>query len=163
MKKEKSRLEAFLRTLMRTTPHVVRSLKALVIDDECDQASVNAAAEEYDITAINEAIRKMLRALPAASYAGYTATPFANVFIDPFPHNHDELDDLLPRGLYHLPAQTRTATLRAREVFGFDPEDAQDESSDSEGHDMVRVIPPEEVVLLRPSENQRAARHFLPN
>ena len=150
MKKEKSRLEAFLKTLMRTTPHVVRSLKALVIDDECDQASVNAAAEEYDITAINEAIRKMLRALPAASYAGYTATPFANVFINPFPHNHDELDDLYPEDfITSLPRPD--GYFGAREVFGFDPEDAQDESSDSEGHDMVRVIPPEEVVLLRPS------------
>ena len=39
----------------------------------------------------------------------------------------------------------------AREVFGFDPEDARDDTGDSEGRDMVRVIPPEEVALLRPS------------
>src|SRR5690554_7595662 len=52
------------------------------IDDECDQASVNSAPDHYQMTTINEAIRKLIRALPAVSYVGYTATPFANVFRD---------------------------------------------------------------------------------
>ncbi|MEJ8858636.1 Z1 domain-containing protein [Variovorax robiniae] len=60
---------------------------ALVIDDESDQASINVlkpdAAGKSRRTATNGAIVDLLTALPRAQYVGYTATPFANVFIDP--------------------------------------------------------------------------------
>lgn len=62
-------------------------IPTLVIDDESDQASVNTkkptAAEIEDRTATNSAIVSLLQQLPRAQYVGYTATPFANVFIDP--------------------------------------------------------------------------------
>lgn len=149
MKKEMSRLEAFLRTVERTSPTVLTSLKTLIIDDECDQASVNAASDEYDMTRINEAIRKIIRSLPAVSYVGYTATPFANVFINPFPHNKDELDDLYPEDfITDLPRPKDY--FGAREVFGFDPDDARDEGGEAAGRDMIRFIPADQAALIRP-------------
>jgi hypothetical protein len=70
---------------------------ALIIDDESDQASINVnkspsggAAQER--TATNAAIVDLLRLLPRAQYVGYTATPFANVFVDP---NNEE--DIFPK------------------------------------------------------------------
>ena len=71
-------------------------IPTLVIDDESDQASVNTKKpthdEIIDRTATNSAIVSLLKQLPRAQYVGYTATPFANVFVDP---NLEE--DLFPR------------------------------------------------------------------
>src|SRR5690606_1575943 len=90
-------LGQLLLTLERTLPAILRRLRVLVIDDECDQASVNTASGEYDMTRINEKISQILKTIPANSYVGYTATPFANVLINPFPAGGSELDDLYPK------------------------------------------------------------------
>ena len=55
----------------------------LLIDDEADNASINTAYKRGAITKINSQIRKILNLFSQASYVGYTATPFANIFIDP--------------------------------------------------------------------------------
>lgn len=60
----------------------------LIIDDESDQASINTkkqtpGALEEERNATNQAIVDLLRLLPRSQYIGYTATPFANVFVDP--------------------------------------------------------------------------------
>jgi hypothetical protein len=63
------------------------NLPLLIIDDESDQASVNTKAsqdksgEELDPTAINDCIRQILNLFRQKVYIGYTATPFANIFI----------------------------------------------------------------------------------
>ena len=48
-------------------------------------------AENRKRTTINELITEILEICPRAQYVGYTATPFANVFIDP-----DDERDLFP-------------------------------------------------------------------
>lgn len=145
MKKETNRLEAFLRTIERTPAKVLRSLKTLIIDDECDQASVDASNRENSPTRINEGIRRVIRALPAVSYVGYTATPFANVFINPH-----ESDDLYPEDfITDLPRPKDY--FGTREVFGFDPDDAGEDGGASAGKDMIRRIPASEVARLRPA------------
>ncbi|MEB2315942.1 MAG: Z1 domain-containing protein [Xanthomonadaceae bacterium] len=144
MKKEVNRFAQFLRTIERTSPKILRSLKTLLIDDECDQASVDTSRPDQDPTRINEGIRKIIRALPAVSYVGYTATPFANVFINP----HEE-DDLYPEDfITDLPKPV--GYFGAREVFGHDPDDAENEDGESAGRDMIRTIPAGEVERLRP-------------
>ncbi len=55
----------------------------LLIDDEADHASVNTKKDELDPTKTNERIRDLLEIFPKNVYLGYTATPFANIFIDP--------------------------------------------------------------------------------
>lgn len=66
----------------------------LVIDDEADNASINtksiptdpmtgAPLDDYDVTAINGKIRQLLSLFSKTAYVGYTATPFANIFIHP--------------------------------------------------------------------------------
>ena len=135
MKKEVSRLKAFLRTIERTPPTVLRALKAIVIDDECDQASVDSSGRSNSPAPINDAVRGIIRALPAVSYVGYTATPFANVFINPH-----ESDDLYPEDfITDLPRPKEY--FGTREVFGFDPDDAGDDEGASAGKDMIRKIP----------------------
>ena len=155
MKKETNRLDAFLRTIERTPTTVMSSLKTLIIDDECDQASVDASPRDNSPTKINEAIRKIIRALPAVSYVGYTATPFANVFINPH-----EPDDLYPEDfITDLPRPKDY--FGAREVFGFDPDNAEEENGASAGKDMIRRIPATEVAKLRPAGARNRAA-FMP-
>jgi hypothetical protein len=64
----------------------------LIIDDEADNASINTNKEDFEPTAINRNIRNILSLFKRSAYVGYTATPFANIFISP-----REEDDLFPR------------------------------------------------------------------
>lgn len=146
MKKEGRRLKQLIRTISRTPAVTLRALKVLLIDDECDQASVNSARGDYDMTQINASIRRILAALPAVSYVGYTATPFANVFINPYPNGLDEdLDDLYPRDF--ITALDRPlGYFGAREVFGTDSAEA-----DGDERDMIRILHQDEPDRLRPT------------
>lgn len=56
-------------------------LPMIVVDDESDWASVNTR-EDDDPAAVNKAIRALLKSCKKTSYLAFTATPFANVFID---------------------------------------------------------------------------------
>ncbi|MDQ0253361.1 hypothetical protein J2S74_000733 [Evansella vedderi] len=69
----------------------VADIPLLIIDDEADQASVNTAEiykdngeidENYDPSRINAYIRQIYQTFEQKAYVGYTATPFANVFIN---------------------------------------------------------------------------------
>lgn len=68
----------------------------LLIDDEADAASVNTGSQE-DPRAVNAGIRKLLSLFSRSSYAGFTATPFANIFIAPDSTHEMFDDDLFPR------------------------------------------------------------------
>ena len=70
---------------------------ALIIDDEADQASINTKKDEDDATKINGLIRKMLNLFQCKSYVGYTATPFANIFIPHRVDNDEYGKDLFPK------------------------------------------------------------------
>ena len=70
-----------------------------LIDDEADNASINTKDKENP-TAINAAIRKLLILFSKANYVGFTATPYANIFIDPETYNKMVVGDLFPCLLY---------------------------------------------------------------
>ena len=54
----------------------------LVIDDEADHSSPNSAKEDEDPKRINELVRKILWCCDKVAFVGYTATPYANIFMD---------------------------------------------------------------------------------
>jgi hypothetical protein len=68
----------------------------LLIDDEADYATVNTKHHKDEITSTNEGIRNLLSLFRRSSYIGYTATPFANIFIDPDENSYSNEDDLFP-------------------------------------------------------------------
>lgn len=91
------RLYAWLHTHAGDGKITTKSL--LVIDDEADNASINTNKKEYDPTKINQQIRQIISQFAKSAYVGYTATPFANIFI-PLAN-----DDLFPRDfIINLPA-----------------------------------------------------------
>ncbi|UQZ90582.1 hypothetical protein C4J81_15755 [Deltaproteobacteria bacterium Smac51] len=75
--------------------HNISGDSILIIDDEADNASVNTKKPEYDPSAVNRRIRDIYNNFPIASYIGFTATPFANIFINPFDVNEED-QDLFP-------------------------------------------------------------------
>lgn len=86
---------------------IVTKLPLLVIDDEADHASVDTGEqlfnadgtpdEEHQPKVINSLIRRILHSFAKSAYVGYTATPFANIFIHRRGATTEEGPDLFPR------------------------------------------------------------------
>jgi hypothetical protein len=86
---------------------VIPEIPLLLIDDECDYASVNTKqpernengkiVEEWDPTQTNRWIRTLLNMFERSAYVGYTATPYANIFIHKDDYHPLYGDDLFPR------------------------------------------------------------------
>lgn len=85
---------------------IVGALPLLVIDDEADHASVDTGEqffdaegnpdEEHEPKTINRLIRTILHSFAKKAYVGYTATPFANIFIHRKGQTAEEGPDLFP-------------------------------------------------------------------
>lgn len=69
----------------------------LLIDDEADNASINVSHGKGEVSRINGQIRSLLGMFERACYVGYTATPFANIFIDPDTEHEMFKEDLFPK------------------------------------------------------------------
>jgi hypothetical protein len=69
----------------------------LLIDDEADNASINIRKGKDAVSTINGLIRSLIGMFDRSCYVGYTATPFANIFIDPDERNDISGEDLFPR------------------------------------------------------------------
>jgi len=101
----------------------------LLIDDEADNASINTKKDKYDPTKTNKLIRKICGAFNNASYVGFTATPFANVFIDPETPADMENADLFPANfIYVLPVPS--TYIGAEKIF----------NPEGEYYDMLKYI-----------------------
>lgn len=98
VKKHKDVLPALIECLKRSVCQSNVDVPVLIIDDEADQASVDASGGKKDKpTKINEQIRKLLEIFKRKSYVGYTATPFANLLIDAKVNAEDIGLDLYPK------------------------------------------------------------------
>lgn len=69
----------------------------LLIDDEADNASINTKYNKEEVTTTNRLIRELLNTFHRSCYVGYTATPFANIFIDPDQDDEMLAEDLFPK------------------------------------------------------------------
>ncbi len=101
---------------------VIINKSLLIIDDEADNASINTKKENESPTVINRLIRNIIGLFNRSGYVGYTATPFANIFIP-----LDE-DNLFPRDfIINLPAPTNY--IGPDKIFGTSiiPDDTNDD------------------------------------
>jgi hypothetical protein len=85
----------------------------LVIDDEGDQASLSPDCDPGNLTAVNEQIVRILNR-PRVSYVAYTATPFANCFVNANYH-----ENLFPRD-FIIALPESTDYFGSRKLFGVD-------------------------------------------
>lgn len=102
----------------------ISDVPMLLIDDEADNASINTNKEDLDPTKTNAMIRRILGLFAKSCYVGYTATPFANIFINPDAYGDDVREELFPRDfIYCLDAPTT--------YFGAEKVFLNEETSDS--------------------------------
>jgi hypothetical protein len=130
-----------------TGRHVVSGFPLLVIDDEADNASVNTKKIEFetdddgeilsetDPTAINRQIRRLLYAFRQSALVSYTATPFANIFIDEDERSPKYGEDLFPRS-FILRMKPPSNYLGPAEVFGM----SADSDPDNVGRAPLPVV-----------------------
>ncbi|RQP11416.1 MAG: hypothetical protein EAS48_06330 [Chryseobacterium sp.] len=102
---------------------------ALIIDDEADAASVNASRDINDIKTINRLIRTLLNIFNQNTFIGYTATPYANLFISQ-DYNEEQTtvvknktykigEDLFPRD-FIINIKAPTNYIGAAKIFGYE-------------------------------------------
>lgn len=97
VKKNYSTLNNIINWLKGTTTEAkLSSYPLLIIDDEADNASINTKKDPNEATKINRQIREILNMFDRRSYIGYTATPFANIFINPDGEDDEIGEDLFP-------------------------------------------------------------------
>ncbi|HEX8125174.1 MAG TPA: Z1 domain-containing protein [Allosphingosinicella sp.] len=111
----------------------------LIIDDEADNASVDTrpqkftggvADPDHKPTAINAKIRQIVSSFDQVSYVGYTATPFANIFIHPDAETGEQFQDLFPRDfIVNMP--TPDNYIGAARIFGHAPETGEEDDDDA--------------------------------
>jgi hypothetical protein len=124
---------------------LVQEVPLLVIDDEADQGSVDTGLQEFDEEGnpdpehdpkpINRHIRRLLHLFEQSAYVGYTATPFANIFIHERAATKDEGEDLFPRS-FIISLPTPSSHIGPAKVFGYEAEDGHVE----EGFGIVRSV-----------------------
>lgn len=154
VKKNPARLRR-LRDWLRDIPEETRRrVPILLLDDEADQATPNSAIGRDHFTKINQLIREIWAEIPTGTYLGYTATPFANVFMDP---NDDQ--ELYPADfIMDLPRPD--TYFGAERVFGREP--LNDADNPDPGLDMVREVPDEDAEELKPPTSKDAQASFDP-
>ncbi|GJD79381.1 Z1 domain-containing protein [Methylobacterium gregans] len=96
-KKNKATLSKLRDWLIEQGHGQVISSPLMLIDDEADNASINTSKDPKATTAINGVIREIMALFERRTYVGYTATPFANIFIDPDSNDEMLKDDLFPK------------------------------------------------------------------
>lgn len=85
----------------------ISDVPMLMIDDEADNASINTNKDDIKPTRTNTGIRTILGLFTKSCYVGYTATPFANIFINPDAYDDDAREELFPKDfIYSLDAPT---------------------------------------------------------
>lgn len=94
----------------------INNYPMLLIDDEADNASINTKKRPNEATAINKHIRQILNLFHKVSYVGFTATPFANIFIDPEADHEEYKDDLFPDD-FIISLETPSNYFGANKVF----------------------------------------------
>ncbi len=114
-------------------------LPLLLIDDEADNASINTRQDPTETTAINRAIRDLLGLFKRSSYVGFTATPFANIFIDPASTDDMLGDDLFPRDFIHV-LEPPTNYVGMKELFPLGDPEAPDGADPDEAGAGIRTI-----------------------
>lgn len=146
VKKNAAVLRRLKKALNRLSEIERKNLPTLIIDDECDQASINTAAYRSSVTRINGLIRDLCEKLPKVTYVGYTATPYANVLMAET--SVDGSRDLYP-GEFIISLDEPEGYFGARRLFG-DDTDAERITE----LPYTRRVPDEDRTSLQPSSRK---------
>lgn len=159
VKKNSGRLKRLVKWVESATPSVRSRVAMMIIDDEADQATINTAKAQKRRTAVNKQLMSLLdkRVMPKSAYIGYSATPFANLLLDPDDRLKD--DSAQGPGLYPrdfiVSLDKGEGYFGPEELFGREPLDESDEIA-AHGADIVREIPSADRTYLGTAINPNA-------
>ena len=128
--------------IVKAGPILGKQINALIIDDECDEATPNVAAPP-GISPTNRLIRELRVELNNCCYIGFTATPFANIL------NESGPGTLYPKDFMHF-LPTPPKYFGPLQLFG-NPEKSEDEQDEFIPIDVIRLLTNEDVRALTPS------------
>lgn len=147
VKKNPRRLRALRDWIHGAGSIAMQRAPLLLIDDEADQASVDVGDDR--VSTINGLLREIL-AHPRSAYVAYTATPFANLLIDP-----GTPEDLYPRD-FIISMPRPTGYFGPERLFG------EIDDPDDPGLDVIRTIPAAEAVMAKPPSGKGAISSWQP-
>jgi hypothetical protein len=155
VKKNKSRLVSLYKWLESASAATRKALPVLIIDDECDQATVNAGTKDRR-NAINKALMDILDPsfLPKNSYVGYSATPFANILADT-----TDVGGIYPKD-FVVSLKASPGYFGAAKLFGTDILEGDDDTL--QAADIVRNIPEFEAEIVCPPKKRADAEKWDP-
>lgn len=142
VKKHESRLANVARFLQSIPEDTRRNRAVLIIDDESDQATPNTQSDRDLVSTINRRVRDIWKEVRTGTYVAYTATPFANMFIDP---NDDE--DLYPDD-FAMVLPKPEGYMGADSFFNVTQN--ADATEEEAIYALARVVDPEEAEVLVP-------------
>jgi hypothetical protein len=161
VKKNPARLRKLRDWLKAAGPAVLAGAPILIIDDEADQASIDVAKGKGRTSTINKLLREILLK-PKAAYIAYTATPFANLLINPVtPSASVSLaTDLYPSDfIVALPEPA--GYFGSGRMFGA-LEKVDQSDDDDDGINAIRSISVEEAEAVRPPKGKGAVNSWEP-
>ncbi|MFF4157124.1 Z1 domain-containing protein [Streptomyces sp. NPDC001678] len=136
VKKNKTVLAKLVKDLKKISG-LLGEIPTLIIDDESDEASVNTVnprrSGNAERTAINEKLSELLSLLPRAQYVGYTATPFANVFIDP-----SDTADIFPKD-FLISLSRPKGYMGVQDFHDLDPQVPEDERTVANSNELAYI------------------------
>ncbi|MEJ6543543.1 Z1 domain-containing protein [Brachybacterium paraconglomeratum] len=152
VKKHEMRLARVAEFLRSVPDDLLRERGVLIIDDESDQATPNTKARKDLVSTINQRIRDIWKEVPTGAYVAYTATPFANIFIDP-----EDEGDLYPDDfIVALPEPEKY--MGSRQYF--DVTQNADDDADEMIHSLAHEVPEAEAEIFTP--RPKAVDEFSP-
>lgn len=164
VKKNTAILEKLDRWL-QSAERFLNAMPVLVIDDEADQASINTKSnrpqdpalgedddddDKYAPSRTNALIRSILTRAKKAAYVAYTATPFANILINPEAVDRRVGEDLFPKD-FVLQLPRPKGYTGTEELFGVS----------AQGRDVLQIVADDDVKALRAPRRRKKAQIVL--
>lgn len=142
-------LYTWLKGLNANNAGTISDLPMLMIDDEADNASINTKKEDVDPTKTNRWIREILGLFDKRCYVGYTATPYANILINPDAYGDEKLrKELFPKDfIYCLDAPT--TYFGPRKVFLDDHDGRQANENQVSPRVLQQIYDAENIIPLK--------------
>lgn len=138
--KNGNNLRRLIKKIELTNQNSVRNIKALIIDDESDEATPNTSGDVNNPVTINRLLRQLRQSLNKATYLQFTATPFANIL------NEMGDDTLYPRNFIHV-LETPKKYFGPMQLFG-DPDLNEEEPGYFDPLDAIREVPKIELTEI---------------
>ena len=117
--------------------------------------------DETKPSTINGQIRQLVNGFNKSAYVAYTATPFANVLINPDAYDLQAGDDLYPKHfIINLPDPPGDQYVGSTRLFGRDAISGES-GGEQDGLDVIEFVPDSDVALMLPPKG-RGRGDFVP-